>query len=237
MLKEINLTDDYLKAITGKFDLDTIFNLELINKNLSSLGSIPKCTSLLYLDLSQNKITSINGMENLVNIMFLDLSFNQISNLSPLYALKELINIKLQGNKINSPPPTVFAELKKLEKITFQVVPFSDKPEVNTSNPICSIDNYREKILDSIPQLKWLDGIPRDMDPFIVEESDNDKDIKEKLDPSKFEFDFSLKVKLDGEDVLPQGDIDDAKKHIQEKYDEFQKVLDGIKKDIDNIVK
>ena len=52
MIKEVELTDEYLKAITGKFDLQTVFNLELVSKNIGGLGSVPKCTSLLYLDLS-----------------------------------------------------------------------------------------------------------------------------------------------------------------------------------------
>ena len=33
MLKELNLTDEYLKAITGKFDIDTIFNVVLVDKS------------------------------------------------------------------------------------------------------------------------------------------------------------------------------------------------------------
>lgn len=33
MLKELNLTEDYLKAMTGKFDIDTIFNVVLIDKS------------------------------------------------------------------------------------------------------------------------------------------------------------------------------------------------------------
>lgn len=235
MLKEINLSDEYLKAITGKFDLETIFNLDLVNKSLSNLGSIPKCTSLLFLDLSQNKLTSVNGLENLVNIMFLDLSFNEISNISPLSSLKELTNLKLHGNRISGPPPNIFSGLKKLEKITFQIVPFHDKPEVNTSNPICSIDNYREQIFEAIPQIKWLDGIPKEMEPFSIENDDNSNEIKEKLNPDNFNFDFTDKVKLDAEEVIPQDNIYIVKKNIQDKYDEFQKCLEDVKKEIENI--
>jgi hypothetical protein len=33
MLKELNLTEDYLKAMTGKFDIDTIFSVVLIDKS------------------------------------------------------------------------------------------------------------------------------------------------------------------------------------------------------------
>lgn len=33
MLKELNLSDEYLKAMSGKFDIDTVFNIVLIDKS------------------------------------------------------------------------------------------------------------------------------------------------------------------------------------------------------------
>ena len=60
------LSDEYIKAITGSFDLETIFDLELTQKSITSLGSLPKCVSLVYLDLSQNRITEILGIGNLI---------------------------------------------------------------------------------------------------------------------------------------------------------------------------
>ena len=33
MIKELNLSNDYLKAISGKFDIETIFNLNLQEKS------------------------------------------------------------------------------------------------------------------------------------------------------------------------------------------------------------
>ena len=63
MIKDVNLSDEYLKAVTGKFDLETVFNLELVNKSISNLGAIPKCTSLLYLDLSHNNLSFIGGIQ------------------------------------------------------------------------------------------------------------------------------------------------------------------------------
>ena len=47
MIKEINPSVEYLKAITGKFDLETVFNLTLENKSISKLNAIPQCTSLI----------------------------------------------------------------------------------------------------------------------------------------------------------------------------------------------
>ena len=235
MIKEVNLTDEYLKAVTGKFDLETVFNLELINKNINSLGSVPKCTSLLYLDLSHNNISSLNGMENLVHIMFLDISYNNISNISNLESLKDLINCKLQGNNISGPLPSFFANFKKLEKLTFHEVPIQDKPDINTSNPICESENYRQEILDKLPKLMWLDGIPRGMEAFSIDFQNNDNYLKVQLKPNNFNFSFDRKVKLDTEEILPKENIEIVKKNIEEQYNEFQKSLEQVKKEIEEI--
>lgn len=34
MNRDTNVTTDYLKAVSGKFDLDTIFNLDLNGKSI-----------------------------------------------------------------------------------------------------------------------------------------------------------------------------------------------------------
>ena len=235
MIKEVNLSDEYLKAITGKFDLETVFNLELVNKNISSLGSIPKCTSLLYLDLSHNNLSSIIGIQTLVHIMFLDLSFNNISDISYLHSLRDLINCKLQGNNINGPIPTFFAEMKKLEKLTFYEFPINGKPQINTSNPLCESSTYRDDVLNAVPQLMWLDGVPRGMEEFSNDIKDDDNDIKEKLNPNNFNFSFDGKIQLNKEDVLPSENIEIVKKNIEEQYGEFQKALEQVKKELDEI--
>ena len=235
MLKEVNLSDEYLKAITGKFDLETVFNLELVNKNISNLGSIPKCTSLLYLDLSHNNLSSIIGIQTLVHIMFLDLSFNNISDISYMHSLRDLINCKLQGNNIHGPIPTFFAGMKKLEKLTFYEFPINGKPQINTSNPLCESSTYRDDVLNAVPQLMWLDGIPRGMEEFSSEIKDDDNDIKEKLNPNNFNFSFDGKIQLNKEDVLPSENIENVKKNIEEQYGEFQKALEQVKKELDEI--
>ena len=235
MSQELILSDEYLKALAGKFDLETIFSINLINKYIANLGSIPKCTSLLYLDLSHNNISSINGLENLVNIIVLDLSYNKISDISNLKYLRELENCKLQGNNISGKIPTFFAELKRLEKLTFYEIPLDDDPDVNTSNPICEEETYRKDVLDAIPQLKWLDGIPRGMEAFNIEFEENDNDLKEKLNLKNFNFSFGTKSKLKPEEIIPKENMEIVKKNIQEQYGDFQKYIDQIKKELEEI--
>ena len=235
MIKDVNLSDEYLKAVTGKFDLETVFNLELVNKSISNIGSIPKCTSLLYLDLNHNNISSISGIQTLVHVMFLDLSFNKISDISYLHTFRDLINCKLQGNNIKGPFPSFFANMKKLEKLTFHEYNTNSQPNINTSNPLCQNDNYRQEVLNAVPQLMWLDGIPRDMEEFSTEFKDDDNDIREKLNPNNFDFNFDGKIKLNQEEVLPKENIEIAKKNIEDHYDEFQKCLEKVKKEFEKI--
>ena len=233
--KELQLTDEYIKALTGKFDLEIIFSLELSDKQLNNIGSIPQCTSLIYLDLSHNNISFINGLENLINIEYIDLSYNQISDISNFNTFRELISCKLQGNNIPGPLPSFFAEFKKLEKLSFFEVPFQDDPDVNTSNPICEEENYRQDILDSIPQLKWLDGIPRDMEAFNMEDEDNDKDWKEKLNPDKYNFSFDGNTKINKEEIIPKNNEEIVKKNIEEHYNDIQCIIEQAKKQLEDI--
>ena len=68
ILSKTNLSEEYIKSVTGFFDLETIFDLELTQKNIVSLGSLPKCISLVYLDLSQNKISDITEIDSLIEL-------------------------------------------------------------------------------------------------------------------------------------------------------------------------
>lgn len=230
MQRQAVLSEEYLKAITGKFDLETIFNIELSNMSISNLGSLPKCISLVYLDISQNKLTSIKGIENLTMLSFLDLSCNNITDISPLGELRLLRNIKLYGNNINSITP--LTKLARLEKLSFKTFPFEDKPNLNVTNPICNSSNYRKSVFSEIKSLKWLDDLPKNMDEFNCEDNDNDKNIDEMLRLDKFDFNFKDKIKIDAQDLIPDDEVEKTKKEINDKYNEFHKEIEEIKKEL-----
>ncbi len=235
MIKEINPSVEYLKAITGKFDLETVFNLTLENKSISKLNAIPQCTSLVLLNLSKNKLTSISGLNKMIQLVFLDLSFNNISNIDGLEVLINLKHLKLHGNNINGPLPNKFKKLKRIEKITFQIMSFEDDKDINTSNPICQTANYRQNILDMFPSLKMLDGIPRDMDAFLLEDEKEDNSLNDKLDPKNFNFDFGDKIKFEPNEVISDEDIQEIKKNIEEKYLEFERGIEELKASLKEI--
>lgn len=234
MIKDINPVEDYLKAVTGKFDLDTIFYLNLPKKSIIRLSSICDCKSLILLDLQKNKLTSITGISRLKSLNFLDLSFNSISNIDELELLTNLRHLKLHGNNISN-FPSGMSNLKKLEKLTFQILPYKEDKSVNTSNPLCKNDNYRQDILDQLPNLHMLDCIARDIEPFNADEEDDNQELLDKLDPKNYEFDFGKEIEFNVNDIINEKDVENAQKLINEKYSEFEKEMEDLKKVLDDI--
>jgi hypothetical protein len=235
MIKETVPVDDYLKAITGKFDLETIFTLDLPNKNITKLSSIPLCTSLMFLNLSKNKISQINGLSNLLQLMFLDLSFNLVSSIDALDSLILLKHLKLHGNNIEKISSNKMGKLVRLETLSFQIMPFKENPDLNTSNPICKGTNYRQNMFDVFNNLKFLDGTSKNNKPFESPEDDNMNDLLEKVNPDNFTFDFYKKVDYKNEELITDNDKTKAKKIIDEKYSEFQKEMQLLKARLDQI--
>ena len=235
MLSKTNLSEEYLKAITGFFDLEIIFDLELTQKNIVSLGSLPKCISLVYLDLSQNKISDITEIDSLVELKFLDLSFNNISNITSLSNLLKLRNLKLQGNNINGPLPQCLKNLKKLEQLTFKTINFEENKNLNVSNPICSMSDYRKNVFSCFTNLKWLDNLPKGMEEIEYDYKDDEEDKIDKIDVDSFKFNFNEEIKLDPNELISNEDIENAKKEIQDKYNEYEKGVEEVKKELAKI--
>ena len=228
MIKEVNPTEEYLKAITGKFDLETVFTLDLSKKSISKTNAISKCTSIIFLNLSKNKISSISGLIQLKTLEFLDLSFNNISSIDGMENLINIKHLKLHGNNINGPLDSKFKKWKKIEKLTFQIMSL-ENDEINTKKPICKIENYRNLIFELFPSLKMLDGIPKGMETFEIQEEKNDNILEEKLNPNNFNFDFSEKIHLNEDEIINENDIENIKKNIEEKYAEFEKGIEELK--------
>ena len=235
-MMKANLSDEYIKAITGSFDLETIFDLEITQKHITSLGSLPKCVSLVYLDLSQNRITEIIGIDNLIELEFLDLSFNNIANISPLGGLLKLRNVKLQGNNIDGPLPGSLKSMKKLEKLSFKCIDMEDGKNKNNTNPICSMNNYRKNVFEFFSNLKWLDNIPKGMEEvdYNIYNEEEDNDIKQ-INVDDYKFDFSNDIKLNVDEFISKEDIDNTKKEINNKYLEYEKGIEEIKKELAKI--
>ena len=235
MLAKMNISEEYLRSVTGTFDLEILFDLELEKKNILTIGAVKKCISLVYLDLSQNKISDISDISHLVELKFADLSFNNISDIKPLSSCHKLRNLKLQGNNIDCPLPNELKSLKKLEILSFKCINLEEDKNKNVSNPICNMNNYRNAIFLFFNNLKRLDNIPKGMDEFNFDFLKENDDLENKIDFDSYKFDFNDKIKLNANDIISNDDIENSKKEIKDKYDEYEKGVEELKKQIQNM--
>jgi len=74
-----SVTPLYLKTVSQKFDLMTIFLLDLSRRGIAQLGSIVDCQNLQVLDLSHNNLLIITGIDALKDIKVLSLAYNKLT--------------------------------------------------------------------------------------------------------------------------------------------------------------
>ena len=109
-------------------------------------NSNPK--SIRVLNLRGSQISDISILSELISLENISLSANQIKDISVFKKLKNIRELYLKDNQIND-----FAQFenlkncKKLEKLAIK------------GNPIATIPNYIQKIVEILPQLKKLDDI------------------------------------------------------------------------------
>lgn len=111
-------------------------------------GLTDEFINLETLSLMNVGLTSLKGFPKLPNLKKLELSKNRISNgLQVLQSCTKLTELNLSSNKIKDldtlEPLKEFKNLKSLDI---------------SNNEAALIDNYREKVFNLIPQLKYLDG-------------------------------------------------------------------------------
>ena len=95
-MAETKLTPLYLKTASQKFDLETIFIINLSNKTIQGgIGNLNECLNLMVLDLSKNRITMLSGIENLINLKVVDLSFNKLTSIDSLKGCVSLERVDL----------------------------------------------------------------------------------------------------------------------------------------------
>ena len=150
------LSEGHLKVLTGKFDIETIFVLNLNNQLLSSLGSVGTCVNLVFLDLTQNKIKDLQPLSKLSSLQVAKFGKNFISTFEPMQNSIKLVHIDLHGNSIKGAKSLAVCKgMRNLSSIYLQTMDGQFK------NPVCDDLGYRDKVFDTIPQLKRLDGVSK----------------------------------------------------------------------------
>ncbi len=126
--------------------------------------------NIRVLNLRGNKISDISILSELTALENISLNANQIKDISVFKKLKNIREIYLKDNQIND--LTQFENLKnckKLEKLAIK------------DNPITTIPNYIQKIVEILPQLKKLDDLDLKQFKFNNNNSNNNNNFNSPL--------------------------------------------------------
>lgn len=126
-------------------------------------GLTDEFVALEVLSLINVGLTSLKGFPKLPNLKKLELSDNRISGgLNLLHQSPQINHLNLSGNKIKDidtiQPLKEFKYLRYLDLF---------------NNEVTNVDNYKEKIFNLLPTLRYLDGF--DKDDYEVEDTDDDE--------------------------------------------------------------
>ncbi|NWI11937.1 LRCC1 protein, partial [Crypturellus soui] len=155
-LRTLNLHGNRVARIEGLAQLRGLQHLDLSSNRIRRMEGLGALRSLRTLNLSCNLIDSVQGLENLLNLTVLNLSYNRIHDLSGLQCLhgtsSKMSRIELHSNCINDINHLLHCT-KGLHSLTNLTLEKNGK-----TNPVCHTAGYREVVLQTLPQLKVLDG-------------------------------------------------------------------------------
>ncbi|XP_058458693.1 acidic leucine-rich nuclear phosphoprotein 32 family member A isoform X3 [Malaya genurostris] len=169
---------------------------ELILDNCRSTnieGLTDSFKALEVLSLINVGLVSLKSFPKLPNLRKLELSDNRISNgLSNLTGSPKLTHLNLSGNRIKD-----FDELKPLKELeNLEVLDLFN-------NEVTTTDDYRDKIFELIPSLKYLDGFDKEDTEAPSDEEDEvnggleeEEDEEEDLDSSDYDEDEENDISL-----------------------------------------
>ena len=149
---------------------------------LSKYTKFSDITELKSLNIWGEDLQDISIISKMPNLEILSLSSNRISTLSPLSTCLNMREIYLRNNNITS-----FEELNHLRHL------FNLKVLWLEGNPICDDIFYREKVLNLLPQIIYLDNKSRLLKREKV--INNRKRIQsEEQKKRKNEFDYDANI-------------------------------------------
>lgn len=227
-INEILPTTEYLKALTGKFNLEIIFILSLPNKGIVKPLNIIQCSNIITLNLSKNKLSSIDEFISLTKMKHLDISFNQIKSVDSLSKIENLISLKAQGNqisKINNLDQWT-KQMRCLNKIYFQQI------SGEAANPICKEEGYRDKLFKSIISLKFLDGTKNEISLISIAKEINSFKPKNEGDSLSIKFDFKKDKDFNVEALISGNKFEESMNEVNKKMEKLRSDLKNISKSI-----
>ena len=148
------MTTSLLKAVSGEFDVESIFKLSLCRMNIRLLDCLAECPNLSELNLTGNFIEHLDGLQGCFKLKRLVLTSNKIRSLATLPPLQSVEHVYLQDNQI-----TDLVEVNQLIKQTPNLKTLYFKNIDGTQkSPLCEHPTYRSNICRMLPKLFVLDG-------------------------------------------------------------------------------
>lgn len=195
---------------------DEIAELNLDNCRSQQIeGLTDAYTALESLSIINVGLTSLKGFPKLQNLRKLELSDNRISSgLNNLTGCVNLTHLSLSGNKIKDFEPLEslkdLANLKSLDLFNCEVT---------------NAEDYREKVFELLPNLKYLDGYDRD-DQEAEDDEDEDGVDDEEFDEDEEGDDDGDDDVDDDEDGDPDEDDDEDEDGLGDDDDDDEDVED-----------
>lgn len=222
--RDVKLTPELIKSVTDRFSLSAVFVLEMPGLNISDISGLEECINLKHLNLSSNSIITIQGLKDAIELTNLNLSNNQITSLEGIRQCSKLEKLEIQCNRIGS-----FSQISQLASLPLLQHLFFQNYDGSDPNPICSQERYRTQTLETLSQLKNLDGHRTSL-PVI---SRNELSRYE-IDPNIFNVRFDNKpwiqpLSSDGSVSLVDKELEDMIKECRNLLDKGEQVLANIK--------
>ncbi|XP_048363695.1 leucine-rich repeat and coiled-coil domain-containing protein 1 isoform X2 [Sphaerodactylus townsendi] len=155
-LHTLNLHCNQISRIEKLDHMSNLQHLDLSSNCIHQIEGLNSLANLRTLNLSCNLITKVEGLEKLFSLTRLNLSYNRIHDLTGLLYLRgtnyKLSHLELHSNCISNVNHFLQC-LTGLQYLTHLTLEKNEK-----SNPLCARTDYREILLQALPQLTTLDG-------------------------------------------------------------------------------
>lgn len=156
-VKTLWLNNNSLSSISCLSTLANLSTLYLQDNIIEKIEGLDELTSLETLILSSNYIEEITGLSHLSSLTTIELDHNQIRSIQSLEGLTccpslEIVNISHNKIIFEENEQQLFDILSKLQNL--KVLKMDGNPFIR------SISNYRRKIINILPQLRFLDDTP-----------------------------------------------------------------------------
>ncbi|XP_046330222.2 dynein axonemal assembly factor 11-like [Haliotis rufescens] len=136
------------RAEHNELEISTLEEVSLHQQDIEKIEHIDRwCRELKILYLQSNLIPTIENVSKLKKLEYLNLALNNVEKIENLEGCESLKKLDLTVNFVG--------ELTSIESLKEN---YNLKELFLTGNPCTEFEGYRDYVIATLPQLKWLDG-------------------------------------------------------------------------------